>query len=1348
MAERIHYSDLEHLLADDNTPDEVLAEYIKPAPLRALPLAPVMTIDDSKVEVPPNRGIIGLSVKSLNERANRRRLAAYQAKIDGGWKGLKLLAEGDSWFLYPILLKDILDNLSADYAVYSVAAAGDTLENMMRGLAHFEELIEKHKFEGFLLSAGGNDIAGDMLRTYLTTLPLPAKPAESYLSGTFEKFLGTTQERLDGLFTRLSTRFPNLKIFCHGYDWPFPRTGGLWLAPALLAQQIPDAMQHAILKVMIDRYYGMLGKLAEKHRGKVMLVDCRGSVGDVQSWFDELHPLNPGYTRAAGRFRDLINQTFGISAARGATESGVLVSWRQGPEAKGGSSGSATFPVGSEVTIGRNPDNTIVLDDERVSRAHARLEIKEREIAFSDLNSTNGSLIDGRRRIATSPWREGQKLQIGDHFFEASFPRTTPITVVRPLAEAPVATPSPPASAEASTGAKGKGSFSDFDARGDLCLGSREDIGREATRSPVRIAKTLDLLRNEINALAPRRSKGSDGWIGDAAHQSRASDHNPWVREGGVGIVTALDITHDPARGCDAGGLAEKLRASKDPRIKYIIWNRRIANYAAIGGTPAWEWRPYTGSNPHNQHFHLSVQSDKASYDFDAPWLVPKANDEPPAPPPAPDKATPSMPTPAPAAATPSMPTGAPAAVTRELLTGIAPRPGSSEKAQFWEKYVAALASPAGAEVLAQYELDQNPQRLVMILANMMQETGGFTLVWESMKYSADRMLKIFGQSAGLTREEAEELAFKEKEIAERVYGLGNPRKAKVLGNTEPGDGWRFRGGGFLQTTGRENYRVLGKLIGVDLEANPELIEDPLVSLKAACAEWHKMGLNAYADRNEFRACCNGINAGNPKRPADPNGYDERLRYFRKCSAAFKVPGTRGAAPDGDLEVGDFGPEIEAVQRRLIQLERYSGEADGVFTPLLRASVLAFQADHGLATTGRVDEATRALLMQDDAQPNWAAEVSEEGAEVAEEALRGGEEWWREPDVSLGPEPERMRAARVLGRDQVRWAEDGVQPDYRHLDVAFADREFELRAEDLEIIIKANQFEPTREQKRILFGLRGAMLASGSSATGSSLKLSLTRPNHREFRCTIGVYDTSSGALSAFIGSTVPWFTFVHGYYAGGAKANMLPTGCYPYFVGAHGARQIPGCFRLGKGHADDQQETVAVLRTLNDVTYDTSDEFDPSIPHDNLHPAFGTSTFSSAGCQTVRGTYANGHTGEWAQFRKAVGLGERGDNGKRFDYVLITGVEASIAAKLRGGDPAAALARLARLRHGSRGDLVKTLQQKLKLSPTGLFGAAETRALAALQKAKLGAADGILSPATDTSLELGVLGAGSPAIA
>ncbi len=1373
MADRIHYSDLERLLADDATPDEVLAEYVKPAPLRALPLAPLMTIDDAKVELPPNRGIIGLSVKSLNERANRRRLAAYEAKIKGGWKGLKLLAEGDSWFLYPILLKDILDNLSEDYAIYSVAAAGDTLENMVRGLSHFEELIAEHKFEAFLLSAGGNDIAGDLLRSYLTSLPLPAKPAPSYLSDRFDAFLGGTQEQLEGLFSRLTSRFPELKIFCHGYDWPFPRHGGLWLSPAMVAQQIPNSMQHAILTLMIDRYYGMLNQLAEKYRGKVFVADCRGAVGEVGEWFDELHPLNPGYARAASRFRNLINQTFGLSArVRGAPDDGARITWKPGPEAKGGGSGTATFPIGSVVTIGRNADNNIVLEDERVSRAHARLEIKDGEVAFTDLNSTNGSLIDGRRRVATSPWRAGQRLQVGDHVLELEFARRTPITVVRPLVEASAQPPSAsaPAEAPAARGLDGaeraKHPFDDLEATRELGqnLGVVRGVSEDGTlRGGVRIAKALDVLRNEINALAPNRSKSSDGWIGDASHQSRDSDHNPWVRDQGVGIVTALDITHDPSHGCDAGALAETLRTTKDPRIKYVIWNRRIANSAGIGGRPAWEWRPYNGANPHDHHFHLSVKPEKASYDSEAPWLAPnKPSSEgaPPAPvassetsPPAPASAPSSAATPKPFATAqadiPSTAARGAVSVTREMLAGIAPRPSKEEKAKFWDRYVEALASPAGAEILAKYQLDQNPQRLAMILANMVQETGGFTLIWESMQYSADRMLKIFGRDAGLTREEAERLAHHEKEIAERVYGLGNPRKAKLLGNTQPGDGWRYRGGGFLQTTGRENYRTLGKLIEVDLEGHPELIEDPLVSLKAACAEWHRMGLNDYADRNDFHGCCNGINAGNPKRAADPNGYDERLRYFRKCAVAFKLSGTRGSAgPDGDFQIGDFGPEIEALQHLLGDHNRWSDACDGVFTPSLRASVLAFQADHGLPTTGRVDGPTRSLLMKGEAQQGGAG--SWQTTEVAEEeALRGGEEWWREPDISLGPEPPRTRAARPpLGRDQVKWAQDSVHPDYRHLDVAFAEENFELRAEDLELLLKANRFEPTREQQRILFGLRGAMLATGSKATGPSLKLRLTRPNHREFRCVIGAYDTSTGTLSGFIGSTVPWYVYVFGYYAGGSKANMLPTGCYPYFVGAHGSQPTPGCFRLGKSLADKEQEEVAVLRTLNDLTYDTSDEFDPSIPHDNLHPAFGTDKFSSAGCQTVRGTYANGHTGEWAEFRKAAGLHERGDNGKRFDYVLITGVEASIAAKLRGSAPSAVFERLTRLRHGSRGELVKALQQKLGLSPTGQFGATETKTIAALQREKFGSADGIYSPVMDKRLQFNIFDPGGPAIA
>lgn len=129
-----------------------------------------------------------------------------------------------------------------------------------------------------------------------------------------------------------------------------------------------------------------------------------------------------------------------------------------------------------------------------------------------------------------------------------------------------------------------------------------------------RIAKSLATLRDQINAAAPQRSKVSDGAIGDANHSSRASDHNP----NGKGVVCAIDITDDPADGCSAEAIAESLKSGKDPRIGYIIWNRRISNPTIQAGA----WRPYTGSNPHNKHVHVSVKQDAKLYDDAKPWAV------------------------------------------------------------------------------------------------------------------------------------------------------------------------------------------------------------------------------------------------------------------------------------------------------------------------------------------------------------------------------------------------------------------------------------------------------------------------------------------------------------------------------------------------------------------------------------------------------------------------------------------------------------------------------------------------------------------------------------------------------
>lgn len=133
-----------------------------------------------------------------------------------------------------------------------------------------------------------------------------------------------------------------------------------------------------------------------------------------------------------------------------------------------------------------------------------------------------------------------------------------------------------------------------------------------------RLAKSLDKLRHQVNARWPHRSKKCDGTIGDAKHASRSSDHNPHVKDGKLGVVTAMDITHDPRHGVDITKLAEALRASRDHRIKYLICNAKICSSMKL----PWKWRKYTGSNPHSLHMHVSVRALKSLYDSQEPWSI------------------------------------------------------------------------------------------------------------------------------------------------------------------------------------------------------------------------------------------------------------------------------------------------------------------------------------------------------------------------------------------------------------------------------------------------------------------------------------------------------------------------------------------------------------------------------------------------------------------------------------------------------------------------------------------------------------------------------------------------------
>ena len=126
-----------------------------------------------------------------------------------------------------------------------------------------------------------------------------------------------------------------------------------------------------------------------------------------------------------------------------------------------------------------------------------------------------------------------------------------------------------------------------------------------------KLAPSLVAAVREANRIAPRRSKATDGSLGDRAHSHRVSDHNP-----ANGYVHALDLTHDPRGGFDAHAHGDAIKARMDPRVKYLISRGRI-------WTPSVSphWRRYTGSNPHNSHLHISVHGTQNGRFNTAPWF-------------------------------------------------------------------------------------------------------------------------------------------------------------------------------------------------------------------------------------------------------------------------------------------------------------------------------------------------------------------------------------------------------------------------------------------------------------------------------------------------------------------------------------------------------------------------------------------------------------------------------------------------------------------------------------------------------------------------------------------------------
>lgn len=184
---------------------------------------------------------------------------------------------------------------------------------------------------------------------------------------------------------------------------------------------------------------------------------------------------------------------------------------------------------------------------------------------------------------------------------------------------------------------------------------------------------------------------------------------------------------------------------------------------------------------------------------------------------------------------------------------------------------------PHLSQAAHRYQIDANPRRLAAWLATIAHESARLTSVVENLNYSAQGLAQTwparYADMTGQPNATAIRIARRQEDIANLTYAgrLGN-------GSAGSGDGWRYRGRGLIQITGRANYAASGAELGIDLINKPEQLEQPYLAAMSAAEWWHRHGCNQIADTGDMASVTSRVNGG-------LTGLDDRLKLYSAALA-------------------------------------------------------------------------------------------------------------------------------------------------------------------------------------------------------------------------------------------------------------------------------------------------------------------------------------------------------------------------------------------------------------------------------------------------------------------------------
>lgn len=267
-----------------------------------------------------------------------------------------------------------------------------------------------------------------------------------------------------------------------------------------------------------------------------------------------------------------------------------------------------------------------------------------------------------------------------------------------------------------------------------------------------------------------------------------------------------------------------------------------------------------------------------------------------------------------------------------------------------------------------------DPSELANFMGQMQVESRSFTHLEENLHYSGGRLLTVFHGRNGIDNiSAADRIAAGGPEvIANAVYG--GHFGLENLGNTEPGDGYKYRGRGFVQLTGRYRYAEYSRLTGLDLVHHPELASERDNAATIAIAYWKEQVVKNHAEgsvRDATRFINNGYNGLADRRSAVAE-WEQKLQYGHAAALTqagnppAHVHGTRDVGRGADrhasaLHRGSRGDAVRVLQGELAQ-SGYPLHTDGDFGKETLRVVEAFQRDHGLVVDGKVGHLTRQAL--------------------------------------------------------------------------------------------------------------------------------------------------------------------------------------------------------------------------------------------------------------------------------------------------------------------------------------------------------------------------------------------------